>query len=102
MSIVIETSTETSTEFLTEYTMPFGKHKGKKLSELDAKYLNFLLCQEWFNSKEIIENYIKENGVVLELAFGKYKGYLASEVIKDVSYCKFLQEKQIVAPVFFN
>lgn len=98
MSIAIENSTE----FSSEYKMSFGKHKGKKLSEIDTKYLNFLLCQEWFNNKEIIENYIRENDVVLQLGFGKYKGYFINEVLNDVSYCKFLQEKKLIASVFFN
>ena len=46
-----------------EYKMPFGKYKGSTLAELNPQYINFLLIQEWFNSKDVLEKYIVENKV---------------------------------------
>lgn len=84
----------------TDFKMRFGKHKGKTLSELNPDYLNFLLCQEWFNNKDILNQHIKQYDIPLILTFGKYKGRYIKE-IDDESYCKFLQEKNIVASAFF-
>jgi len=41
----------TTTKAPSLFTMPFGKHKGKDIEDLDASYLEWLLEQEWFCSK---------------------------------------------------
>lgn len=33
------------------FTMPFGKHKGEDIEDLDDNYLNWLMEQEWFIEK---------------------------------------------------
>lgn len=86
------------------FKMPFGKHKGKTLDEIEDKerYMNFLLCQEWFtgNSRDVVSNYVKQSNCDLVLNFGKYKGMTVSEIEKDINYIKFLKEKMLVAPEF--
>ena len=39
--------------------MPFGKHKGKKLSELRFNYVSWLLCQGWFKGE--LRNFLEAN-----------------------------------------
>ena len=83
-----------------DYQMSFGKHKGKKLTELEPRYLNFLLCQEWFSNKDILNQHIKQYDIPLILTFGKYKGKYIKD-INDQSYSKFLIENNLVAHAFF-
>ena len=82
------------------FTMPFGKHKGKTVAELEPRYLNFLLCQDWFNSKDILNHHIKKFDIALMLTFGKYKGKYIKD-INDESYGKFLIDNNLVASAFF-
>lgn len=79
----------------------FGKHKGKTWEEVDSQYLNFLLLQDWFNNKSDLESYIRNQNVDLVLSFGKYKNY-STKAIQDNEYIKFLLDKKIIAPVFFD
>lgn len=46
--------------------MPFGKHKGKKVCNVPASYLLWLLDQDWFKSGPL-KTYILENKETLEL-----------------------------------
>ena len=82
-------------------TIRFGKHKGKTWEEVDSQYLNFLLLQDWFNNKADLETYIRNQNIDLVLSFGKYKNTSTKE-LQDQEYIKFLLDKKIIAPVFFN
>jgi uncharacterized protein (DUF3820 family) len=87
---------------VSEYKFKFGKYKGKKLNEVDTVYLNFVLCKEWFHDedKQAILNYIKLNDILpLSLTFGKYKKRVLNS-IEDDSYKQFLQDNNIVHPIF--
>ena len=84
------------------YRMPFGKYKGLTLDELNPEYINFLLIQEWFNSKDILQEHVRLNDIQLILKFGKYKGSTINEIAKDEDYIKFLREKNIVHEVFLK
>ena len=59
-----EYTSEYTSESTSQYKMPFGKYKGLSLNELDAQYLNFLLVQEWFNSKDILQSYCLAQALV--------------------------------------
>ena len=83
------------------FKMPFGKNKGKLLSELEPQYLNFLLNTDWFSQKDLVTEYIKQNDIQLVLSFGKHKGKYINEILNDGSYCKFLQDNNIVNHAFF-
>jgi len=82
------------------FRMPFGKYKGLTLDELNPQYLNFLLIQDWFNSKDILDKHVRLKDIQLILQFGKYKNQSIKE-IEDESYIQFLKEKKIVADAFF-
>ena len=92
-----EFETEDTSESEVVYTMKFGKHKGKTLDELDPQYLNFLLTQEWFNQKDIINKHVINNDLSLVLNFGKFKGRSSHELIKDnKGYLDYLVTKNII------
>ena len=46
---------------MAERKMPFGKHKGKAISECPIEYLDWLIGQEWCfdDLKEDIEEYLQ-------------------------------------------
>jgi hypothetical protein len=44
-----------------EYTMPFGKFKHQRISEVPAWYLDFLYRQHWIDKFPSIKEYIQEN-----------------------------------------
>lgn len=53
-------------------TMPFGKHKGMRMEEVPLDYLDWLLGQEWFTSKQDgfhlkVAAYLKEPAIAAEL-----------------------------------
>jgi len=48
---------------MSEKTIPFGKHKGKTISECPIEYLDWLIGQEWMDEKfpdlkQEIEDYL--------------------------------------------
>lgn len=45
--------------------MPFGKHRGKKMSAVDAEYLLWIFDQPWLKKWPAVEQYIDENFDVL-------------------------------------
>lgn len=44
-----------------DYLIPFGKHKGQKIGEVPASYLDWLSGQEWIGDWHEVDKYIREN-----------------------------------------
>lgn len=42
--------------------LPFGKHKGQKVSDVPVEYLDWLIGQSWLNAdlRELIEAHLKD------------------------------------------
>lgn len=49
------------TPWTDETVMPWGAHKGKKLKDLDASYLLWLLEQRWIRDWPGLHAYLKKN-----------------------------------------
>lgn len=48
--------------------MPFGKHKGKPMSEVPSDYLDWLHGQEWVSEWPKVLGYIEDNMDLIDLA----------------------------------
>ena len=46
--------------------MPFGKHKGRKMSEVPARYLDWLRDQDWLAQWPDVRSYVEDNETVLD------------------------------------
>ena len=44
---------------------PFGSHKGKRMDQVPAHYLDWFDGQEWANQWPLVRKYIKKNRTVL-------------------------------------
>lgn len=89
-----------SSPILVEY-MPFGKHKGKRMSELALTERNAL---DWMlknfdldaDMRHTLTHFLEQGkkDAVISLGFGKYKGMTPAQIaIKDMGYLKWLYEK---------
>lgn len=50
-----------------DYIFPFGKHRGTKIGEVPADYLDWLDGQAWIGSYPLIQDYIKRNRKCIDL-----------------------------------
>ena len=47
--------------------MMFGKHKGEKMEDVPASYLDWLIDQSWIDSWPAIKRYIEKNLEVIHM-----------------------------------
>ena len=47
--------------------MMFGKHKGEKMEDVPASYLDWLIDQSWIDSWPAIKRYIEKNLDVIHM-----------------------------------
>lgn len=46
--------------------MPFGKYKGRKMKTVPAKYLMYLIQQDWIEEWPRVQDYIRRNLKVIQ------------------------------------
>ena len=49
--------------FIDPKIVPFGKHKGEKLADIDTNYLTWIMNQDWIEEKH--PEFFQETGYVL-------------------------------------
>lgn len=54
---------------------PFGKHKGRRMKDVPAKYLDWLSEQDWLSSWPRVRAYIEYNRSVIDKELEDPKAY---------------------------
>lgn len=70
---------------LGDYQMPFGKHKGERLDDVPANYLEWLADQDWLSKWPKVQEYIEKESLAIKQEAAPVQRELPS-VYNNVSF----------------